>query len=227
VLKTLRATRFAVQRVFKDKPPRLDLVFQRSNAPLYFVTFNTHARESLLAKPEVHEAFIEYCRRAANFRIGVGRYVLMPDHIHLFVCFGVGCSITLSRWIKGLKRELDRVLLSIGRKPATRPVKNSLPSGNRAFTIICCAATRATPRSGTMCSRILCALGLLLVLKNGRMRVRSCELIARDEYDCSVRCPQRSFLSALRTAHTTTPCAEDSARYSTLSQLTALALQRK
>ncbi len=110
-----------MQRIFKDKPPRLDLIFQRLGAPAYFVTFNTHTRAGLLATPEVHEAFVEYCRRAADFRIGVGRYVLMPDHIHLFVCFGVGCLTTLSTWIKGLKRELDRVLLSMGREPVKRP----------------------------------------------------------------------------------------------------------
>jgi putative transposase len=106
-----------VQRLFKHKPPRLELVFQRSNAPVYFVTFKTHTRARLLAKPEVHEAFIEYCRRAADFRIGVGRYVVMPDHIHLFVCFGIGCTTTLGVWIKGLKRDLDRVLLSMGSNP--------------------------------------------------------------------------------------------------------------
>ena len=115
------ATTSAVRRAFKDKPPRLDLVFQRFNAPVYFITFNTHTRARLLAKPEVHEGFVEYCRRAADFRIGVGRYVIMPDHIHLFVCFGVGCATTLSAWVKGLKRELDRVLLSIGHEPLKRP----------------------------------------------------------------------------------------------------------
>jgi len=103
-----------VKRVFKISRRDWDLIFQRSNAPVYFVTFNTHTRASLLARPEVHKAFIEYCRRAADFRIGVGRYVLMPDHIHLFVCFGVGCTTTLGAWVKGLKRELDRVLLSMG-----------------------------------------------------------------------------------------------------------------
>jgi REP-associated tyrosine transposase len=106
-----------VQRVFKDKPPRLDLIFQRANAPVYFVTLNTHTRASLLAAPEVHEAFIEYCRRAANFRIGVGRYVIMPDHIHLFVCFGIGCTSTLGAWVRGLKRQLDHALLSTGHQP--------------------------------------------------------------------------------------------------------------
>jgi putative transposase len=110
-----------VQRIFKDKPPRLDLIFQRFGAPVYFVTFNTHTRAGLLATPELHEVFVEYCRRAADFRIGVGRYVLMPDHIHLFVCFGVGCVTTLSTWIKGLKRELHRILLSTGREPVKQP----------------------------------------------------------------------------------------------------------
>jgi REP element-mobilizing transposase RayT len=116
-----RGTTLPVQRMFKDKPPRLDLIFQRLNAPVYFVTFNTHTRASLLATPEVHDGFVRYCRRAADFRVGVGRYVLMPDHIHLFVCFGVGCRTTLSEWIKGLKRELDRVLLSTRHKPLNLP----------------------------------------------------------------------------------------------------------
>jgi len=102
-----------VRRVFKDKPPRLDLLFQRSNAPVYFVTFNTYTRANLFANPAVHAGFVGYCRRAADFRVGVGRYVLMPDHIHLFVCFGIGCTTTLGA-VKGLKRELDRVLLSMG-----------------------------------------------------------------------------------------------------------------
>jgi REP-associated tyrosine transposase len=106
-----------VRRVLKGKPRQLELIFQRANAPVYFITFSTHTRASLLATSEVHEGFIEYCRRAADFHIGVGRYVLMPDHIHLFVCFGIGCTSTLGAWVKGLKRELDRVVLSAGHQP--------------------------------------------------------------------------------------------------------------
>ena len=76
-----------------------------------------HARTRLLATPEVHEMFIGYCRHASNFRIGVGRYVIMLDHIHFFVRFGIGCRTTLGVWVKGLKRELDRVLLSTRQHP--------------------------------------------------------------------------------------------------------------
>ena len=41
----------------------------------------------------------------------------MLDHIHLFVCFGIGCATTFGAWVKGLKRELDPVLLSTGYQP--------------------------------------------------------------------------------------------------------------
>jgi putative transposase len=65
----------------------------------------------------VHIAFRTYCERAGEFHIGVGRYVIMPDHVHLFVCFGAGSTVTLSGWMKGLKHHLDGVLLSVGARP--------------------------------------------------------------------------------------------------------------
>jgi putative transposase len=103
--------------VIKNKPPRLDLIFQRFDAPVFLVTFNTHRRQAILANETVHNGFVDYCRRAEQFRIGVGRYVIMPDHVHLFVCFGRGCETTLSAWIKGLKRHLDRMLDASGFEP--------------------------------------------------------------------------------------------------------------
>ena len=107
-----------MQRVFKEKPPRLDLVFQRFDAPLYLITFNTYQRQRILMSIEVHAAFIDYCQEAAEFSIGVGRYVIMPDHIHLFVRFGLGCGVSLGNWIRGLKRNLDAALAREGQKPA-------------------------------------------------------------------------------------------------------------
>jgi REP element-mobilizing transposase RayT len=100
--------------VIKAKPPRLELIFQRFDAPVFFVTFNTHRRQRILANAAVHDTFVDYCRRAEQFRIGVGRYVIMPDHVHLFACFDAGCEITLSAWIKGLKRQLDASLAALG-----------------------------------------------------------------------------------------------------------------
>ena len=70
---------------------------------------------------EVHDALVEYCNTAADYHVGVGRYVVMPDHVHLFVGFGAGAGTTLGTWIKGLKRQLDGALLSLGREPAAAP----------------------------------------------------------------------------------------------------------
>ncbi|HZE57819.1 MAG TPA: transposase [Chthoniobacterales bacterium] len=107
---TDRATTVVVLVKRKAKPPRLDRIFQKYNPTVYFVTFNTHLRRRILASEAVQRAFVAYCKRAAQHDIGVGRFVIMPDHVHLFVSFGIGAQLTLGEWIKGLKRWLDAAL---------------------------------------------------------------------------------------------------------------------
>jgi REP element-mobilizing transposase RayT len=79
----------------------------------YFVTFNTHQRLSLLARDEMHAIFRSFCVRAEEHNIAVGRYVIMPDHIHLFVSFPM-MGLTLSEWIGGLKTVLGKESLRLG-----------------------------------------------------------------------------------------------------------------
>jgi REP element-mobilizing transposase RayT len=94
------ATGFGVKRNFGKRPPRLDRVFDAS--PLYFVTFCTHQRRALLARDDVHAAFILFAKRAErDFKVAVGRYVIMPDHVHLFVRGGQ--DFRLGRWVGLLK----------------------------------------------------------------------------------------------------------------------------
>ena len=76
-----------------NTPQRLQWIFPRYDPPLYFVTFNTHHRRKLLATEQVHEAFVEFAFEAKDRGIGVGRYVIMPDHIHLFVRRGLDSSL--------------------------------------------------------------------------------------------------------------------------------------
>jgi REP element-mobilizing transposase RayT len=60
-----------------------------------------------LAKDEVHTAFVLFAKRAEdNFNVAVGRYVIMPDHIHLFVRGGY--NFRLGPWIGALKQALAR-----------------------------------------------------------------------------------------------------------------------
>ena len=108
-----------MERKIKDTPPRLPIVFQRYSSPLYLVTFNTLLRRPLLACEAVHEAFREYARRGFAFHVATGRYVLMPDHAHLFI--RIGHDMTLRRWESGLKRCLGNTLASSGHEPPTIP----------------------------------------------------------------------------------------------------------
>jgi putative transposase len=91
-----------------NRPPRLDWVFQRYDPPLYFVTFNIHRRRKLLANPRVHNALIHFAVEGQLRGIGIGRYVIMPDHVHVFVRGRFGFS--LRQWVRILKRVLSQAI---------------------------------------------------------------------------------------------------------------------
>jgi putative transposase len=93
------------------RPPRLGRLFDNVR-PFYFVTFNTYRRHPFLAQPEVHQAFYMFCSKAHEHGIAVGRYVIMPDHVHLFVAFPI-VGIPLPRWIKSLRTVIGKRLLRI------------------------------------------------------------------------------------------------------------------
>ena len=59
------------------------------------------AYKHLLADAATHEAFRRFCDSAQERGALVGRYVLMPDHFHLFVCIPPG-AVGLSPWVKSL-----------------------------------------------------------------------------------------------------------------------------
>jgi putative transposase len=95
-----------------SRPPRLELIFSNTR-PFYFVTFNTYQRLPLLARPEIHAVFQLFCCRAQEHAVTVGRYVLMPDHAHLFIVFP-GEGITLAQWVQGLRSVIGKKLSALG-----------------------------------------------------------------------------------------------------------------
>ncbi|MEI6085670.1 MAG: hypothetical protein WCS70_15405 [Verrucomicrobiota bacterium] len=117
-------------RMFKGKPPRLGEVFQRYDSPVYFVTFCSGHRRPWLACDAVHRAFREYATRGCAHGIAVGRYVIMPDHLHAFVCGGR--ELDLGMWVRGLKRALG-VGAAVPAAGGERTV-TALPSGTAAAT---------------------------------------------------------------------------------------------
>ena len=87
-------------RVIKSRPPRLERIFQSYDPPLFFITFCTLHRERIKALDLAHEAFRTYAFRGRDeFNIAVGRYVIMLDHVHLFVRGGPDFEI--AKWVNG------------------------------------------------------------------------------------------------------------------------------
>jgi putative transposase len=93
--------------MIKGRPPRLPLIFQSYNAPLFFVTICTLYRRSIPSLEAAHEALVMYGTRATmEFNVAIGRYVIMPDHVHFFVRGDQ--NFVLANWVKGLKRAMLR-----------------------------------------------------------------------------------------------------------------------
>jgi REP-associated tyrosine transposase len=95
--------------MIKDRPHRLNLVY--INQPLYFVTFATRDRRSIPSLDRTQILLEQYAHCGiAKFHVALGRYVIMPDHVHLFVRGNQG--FRLSPWIGGLKRAISVALKS-------------------------------------------------------------------------------------------------------------------
>ena len=95
--------------MIKDRPHRLDRIFSR--APLYFITFSTRDRQKIDDLRRLAAVFRDYCTRAGGeHNVAVGRYVIMPDHVHFFVRGNP--DFVLSSWVGGLKRAMSVAGLS-------------------------------------------------------------------------------------------------------------------
>ena len=86
----------------RRRPPRIGQIFQSIRNPLYFVTMVTWKRQSVLANERVHNAFRHHAFRQRNMGVSVGQYVIMPDHIHLFI--SIGHNQKLGESVKHLKQ---------------------------------------------------------------------------------------------------------------------------
>lgn len=81
--------------------------------PVYFLTFCAQPRRSILANQQVHSSFRNFAQKALEHGIYVGRYMLMPDHVHLFAGFAPQ-SLSVSKWIKSLKNSISKALHDAG-----------------------------------------------------------------------------------------------------------------
>ena len=97
------------KKTFYDrKRPAHQPVEDRANASrIVFLTVCSEKRNSILCNDEVHRLLLDCWKKADGWL--VGRYVLMPDQVHLF-CSPVGLEYpALSRWVQYWKSLSARV----------------------------------------------------------------------------------------------------------------------
>ena len=93
--------------VIEGRPLRFSIIYL--SQPRYFVTFCTRDHAHLPNLRDAQHALEQYGQRGlAEFNISLGTYVIMPDHIHLFVAGDANFS--LSKWITGLKRHISKTI---------------------------------------------------------------------------------------------------------------------
>ena len=79
--------------------PAVQPVFEiRNRASIVFVTVCSKDRRPILAQEDVHALLTQHAwPKADHYR--VGRYVILPDHIHLFCAPSVDEPLPIRRWI--------------------------------------------------------------------------------------------------------------------------------
>lgn len=107
-----RRAQLAATKMRKPRLPRLEWLYTKRL--VYFITTNTHERQKLLDCAAADEAFVRFSEGATTRGVLVGRYVLMPDHLHLFAAFTED-AISLSAWVQSLKVKLAQALRAHGR----------------------------------------------------------------------------------------------------------------
>jgi putative transposase len=95
-----------MEEIGRKYPIHLD-VHDRRDAPIIvFLTVCTKDRKAILASWESHALLIDAWRAAKMWQ--VGRYVIMPDHIHLFCAPAESETQPLLQWVKYWKSSAPR-----------------------------------------------------------------------------------------------------------------------
>jgi putative transposase len=98
------------------RPPRITNVFRKFDPPLYFITFCTFDRRPVLANEPFHDHFVEHMKGKSSAGIACGEYVVMPDHIHLFLRIDPH-RFQLGKTVGFIKQSLSKPLRSAGIAP--------------------------------------------------------------------------------------------------------------
>ena len=90
----------------RKRPARQPVYEMGDRSAIVFVTVCTAGRRRVLANDGVHRLLIESWRCADHWT--VGRYVIMPDHVHLFCAPARVEHLPLLRWVAYWKSSVSR-----------------------------------------------------------------------------------------------------------------------
>jgi putative transposase len=82
----------------RKRPVHLPSIAKRNRSSIQFVTVCVKGRRPILGNDQAHTLFRSVLRDDSVFR--VGRYVIMPDHVHLFCAPNTYPAEPLSKWVK-------------------------------------------------------------------------------------------------------------------------------
>ncbi len=99
----------------RKRPAHFAPVETGDRSIIIFVTVCVHQRRRLLATPAAHDLLLAAWTEASLWR--VGRYVVMPDHVHLFCAPGVWPPSPLRAWVSCWKNHVTRAWPVAEEKP--------------------------------------------------------------------------------------------------------------
>ncbi len=105
---TCRSTSLRNEDIGRKRPIHLAPLEAHNRPIIIFVTACTKHRQKILANREVHAAIVRAWQRATTWL--VGRYVILPDHLHLFCAPNLVDPPSLERWIRYWKSLTTRSL---------------------------------------------------------------------------------------------------------------------
>ena len=99
--------------------PHLPAMEFSGQSVIQFVTVCVHGRRSLLARQEVVQLLLNCWGKADHWL--VGRWVVMPDHLHLFCSPARSPSAPLKNWVQFWRNESTRRWPFPDEKPIWQP----------------------------------------------------------------------------------------------------------
>lgn len=90
----------------RNRPVHQPAADRGNRSVIVFVTVCTKNRSPRLASPEMHQSLLQAWNGARNWL--VGRYVILPDHIHLFCAPGVYPPAPLLNWVRYWKSQVAK-----------------------------------------------------------------------------------------------------------------------